>query len=303
MELYTFSTFEKIASYFTTRDIADVHCFKTYNYNEIAEDGPDMTTNIGGSIREQPEIVLIKKEDKIIGISTPEGYVESVRFSEDDEVLSTWEELIEPISPNMIISSNTSLLDLVEIFNSKDDFFIVLNKNELIGIISFYDLDCNEMKLSLMALILELDNSLIKFIRKSKIQVDKNLSKKRLDEINGIMNSNESKLNKFRDIIYYTNFKDKFNLIKNSSILDFLTKKQKDHFIQNLLNVRNKIAHGESILGNLWFDEIKLHIANSYKYSSGKIITEKILSDPKKLKDFINNLRSVISQIRLKVED
>jgi CBS domain-containing protein len=301
MELYTFSTFENIASYFTARDIADVHCFKTYNYNEIAEDGPNMTTNIGGSTREQPEIVLIEKEDKIIGISTPEGYVESVRFSEDDEVLSTWGDVLEPISPSMIISSNTSLLDLIEMFNSNDEFLIVLDKNELVGIISFYDLDCNEMKISIMSLIFELDNLLIKMIHNSKLNVRDILSKKVNIRISKF--SKEDKYKDYRDIIFYLNFRDKFALMNKIFQLQDFTKKELKKFIDTLQCVRNKIAHGESIIGNMWFDEIKLHIANSYKYSTGKIITEKILSDPKKFKYFINNLRSVISQIRLKVEN
>jgi hypothetical protein len=198
-----------------------------------------------GSIHEFQEIAVIKKENKVVGFCTNEN-ISNSRFSDDDEFLSTWEEIMEPISPSEILSSNTTLIDLIKMLNNRNDFFLVLDKNEFIGVVFFYNLDCNEMKLCIMSLMFELDKLLDRIIENLKINIKEILSEER---INNILEQKEFDIYKnFRNILNNLNFRDKFKILNKIFELEDFDKLELKNFINILQNVRNKIAHGESII-------------------------------------------------------
>ncbi len=98
-------------------------------------------------------------------VITPDGDVKGIVWFEDyaqlddDEGGTTIDEVMEPLEPNELLSSSTTILDAVEIFASKPNrFFYVLHINEIIGVIFYRDLFKPLGRLAFLALALEIED-------------------------------------------------------------------------------------------------------------------------------------------------
>ncbi len=304
MELIQFSNFEKIATTFTAKDIARSDNLYFYDSIDVVGDFPEPSF-YHDDISLGCWVVIIKDNNKISGYFTSKSNYDKVRFvnEEDDSILNVWGELVEPIPANLFLSSETPLLDVIAMFNIKDDFFLVLDKNAIIGTISFYDLDCNEVKLVIFSLILELDNALNELIRNNNISISKVLSKERIEKVQ-VFRAGDT-FAKYRDLLYHLNMRDKFKLLKDADIFTFESKKEREKFIDKLLDVRNKIAHSETIISNPYIERI-----NDGKEKRDMMpilgdrfrsIPEKILHDPETMKNFVFELRRVLNMAKSQI--
>jgi len=290
MELYTFSDFEKIATTFTVRDI-----IKTSNLNVVKED--DTIGDLGDLVGYTPSernliqdsddlyVCIVKdKDDKIIGqFSHKAGNFDKILA--DD--MPMWGEVMVPISPSEIVSGDLPVIDLLSLFRDINDYFLVLEKNDITGVVFFYNLDCNEVRLSFFSLILELENLANLIIEREEIKFDKKTLKtyKRSDS------------EQFRDIVKYIKFEEKLKLL-NQEILKsevFEDERELNNFVELLKKVRNKIAHGDTIIGGTWFGEVPVGESSKGRFVKIPTSTYYILNTPSRMNQFLFTLRKLIN--------
>lgn len=303
MDLITFSNFDKIANTFTVSDIADSKNLFFYDADDVVDEFNFISKGKGTFGIINYGVFLIQENENVIGIYSHKSSDIDLLIDDDGGVLNSWRDIMETISPNLYLSGNTPLIDVLTLFREKDDFFLVLNKNEITHSFCYYDLDCNEVKISIFALILELENILNDLIIKLKLSVEDFLSQERIDIINN-QNVN-NKFKKFKDMVYYTNIRDKFKVLSEIFSNAFIDRKELKSFANKLSEVRNKIAHGESIIG---YDFLEV-IPREEKPEGSKglplvrNIEEKVLFEPKDMKLFIQQLRNMINFAKNKLID
>ena len=82
------------------------------------------------------------------------------KYYSGDEIVG---KIMERVAPNELLSSNTTILDAVEIFGKKsDDYFYVIHINEVIGILRYGDLFKPLGRLAFLALALEIEDQALK---------------------------------------------------------------------------------------------------------------------------------------------
>ena len=181
-----------------------------------------------------------------------------------------------PISTDIIVPNLTSLLDIVDMF-LKNYYFVVLQKNQIYDVVCFKDLDKLPFKLCVFSLITELEANMIKLICDSGKPIEyyfKNLTKKRQEEIVKLCTIKFEKFG-YYEMLISSNFIDKKNMIEKDdrlvAILGFSSKQKMKDFFGRILNVRNSIAHSDSIINHL--------------------------NTPEKLKEFIDQLQLLIENL------
>lgn len=302
LELINFSVFEKITNFFTVKDIARSDIVFPADADKIIEELPDYSITTPSRFGNIENWVCIVMKDGVV-----KGYVHPsnnppFQFSDDDDddfIYNTWGEVMEPIPIEKIISHDTSLLELISLFEKIDDYFLVMNKNEITSIVNFYDLDCNEVKLCLFSLISELDDLLNKFIHLRKINVKDFMTSEIIEKRTKEKREND-KLYGLRPFVHYLNLSDKLKILKENKIKLFENSKKESSFTKTLTDVRNKIAHFETIIG---YEFIKFGKAKK-KFDAGFVVEkamrkqEYYLKDPKKLKNFIYILTSTNNKLK-----
>jgi hypothetical protein len=89
---------------------------------------------------------------------------------EDDEMLSDVEEVMQGFEPNELLSSDTTILDAVEIFGSKSNkYFYVLHINQIVGVIFYSDLFKPLGRLAFLALALEIEDQALRLCQSASI--------------------------------------------------------------------------------------------------------------------------------------
>lgn len=77
----------------------------------------------------------------------------------EDESETTIEGVMQPLEPNELLSSSTTILDAVEIFGSKPNrYFYVIHINEIVGVLFYRDLFKPLGRLAFLALALEIED-------------------------------------------------------------------------------------------------------------------------------------------------
>lgn len=162
-------------------------------------------------------------------------------------------ESCDPISPDLIVSSTTSLLDLISMFTDKP-FYFVLDRNDISHVVSFNDLDKLPFKISLFSLLIELESSIIDFILSSEIPLQQfilKLSDKRQSEIKKLCIEKYDNYSSYGALLS-TNFIDKKKMISSDkklmSKLGFTSKTQLNKVFDPVNEVRNRVAHSNSII-------------------------------------------------------
>jgi len=162
-------------------------------------------------------------------------------------------EACEPITPDMIVSSTTSLFELISMFMD-NYFYFVLDRNEISHIVTFNDLDKLPFKISLFSLLIELESSLIDLILSSEIPLHQfilKLSDKRQSEIVKLCIEKYDYYSPYSALLS-TNFIDKKKMISSNkelmSKLGFTSKTQLNKVFDPVNEVRNRVAHSNSIL-------------------------------------------------------
>jgi len=217
---------------------------------------------------------LVKDQNRIFGYLAYDGEY----FCGDENPIENNTPLlnvVEPITPEIIVPSTMPLLELIPLFE-RSYFFFALTRNTISHVVSFNDLDKQPVKLSLFSLLMELETNIIQLLLYSG-DAEKYLSFLPADRIKRIEKFIKPKYN--HDGIEYkllnTNFWDKGLMLSNfPGFYDQMNYENEDDFkkhFKSIKDVRNKIAHGDSFL--------------------------KILDKPVKLNKFLINLIKAINVI------
>lgn len=187
-----------------------------------------------------------------------------------------------PISPGMIVAASLPLLELIPLFGSSL-FFFVLTRNDLTHVVTYYDLDKLPLKLSLFSLFMELESQIVEAILSSGSEIDRiptYISKQRLARAEELCRIKYKEVTS-RRLLLCTTFVDKKEILykspKFNEMLPFRSKRLSDRFFARVENVRNQIAHGDSIVS--------------------------VLKTPAELNCFISDLRMTIEVVAGTIEE
>ena len=249
------SHYETIATAFQTVEIATAVAFAS-----PGETALDVIISINESNVETPgnEFCIIRDEQKIY------GYI-SVNFIFDDEE-DKYDgpsdgqsgEYCTPISPDQIVPGTMPLLDLISLFKHHP-FFFVLTRNTITHVVAFSDLDQLPVKLCLFALLMALEAELLGIFSSINPQSYLNL----LPE-GRLQKAQELCQFKYKDrfknappkeqatfILLCTTFRDKVTILTRSpdlfSALPFSSRSQAERFFVLAQDIRNQIAHSDTI--------------------------------------------------------
>jgi hypothetical protein len=194
---------------------------------------------------------LVKDGERTIGWLSLEDLV-----AEDD--LGSNTAPVTPISAEELVPSSTPLLDLLPLFEKRRYYFL-LTSNQITHMVTFSDLDRLPGKICLFALIAELECRMTEYLLGgSMLGPDPfaPLSEGRLAKARQLyaLKYGDREENPGR-LLLCTNLIDKVTLLmEDAKIADQLGSVFRDkpkRFLKLMEDVRNEIAHGESILGTL----------------------------------------------------
>ncbi len=275
-EKHSSSHFETVATAFQVADIAQRLAVVPPSYTV-----QDAFVAITETLAEFPDsnnfFCLVHDEGKTYGYIAA-GFV----FDEPDEKFDGPEdgpagEYCTLISPDQIVSRSMPLLELIPLF-IQSRFFFVLTRNEITHVVSFDDLDKLPIKLCLFSLIMALEAAMVDLFSGSYKGAETHL--KLLPEAR-YYKALELCQQKYKDkvtpekIILCTTFVDKQTILLRSphlfGVLPFESKSKAEHFFKQVENLRNQIAHSDSII--------------------------EVFKDPDELDDFVVQLRKVTEAI------
>ena len=189
-------------------------------------------------------IILVKNDVRIY------GYLD---FMNEDYNLPFEEnagDTAHPITPDEIVPSSMPLIELPPLFAQHNSFF-VSTQNYISHFVSFQDLDQLPMKLCLFTLIVELEAKMLTtFIHKPQNDIEKLLYCLRPERLNKFKSESEKECPE--ELLRKTNFKEKMKMLGQcpeiSEKLLFENKDKINELFNKIQDVRNKIAHGSSII-------------------------------------------------------
>lgn len=195
------------------------------------------------------DIMPIESNNKII------GYVEKNDLSDKDDNKCLQKK--KDIVPSDLIPESTSLINLFSLFKNRNWFF-VLYGGEIRGIVTKGDLRKIPIRMYLFALINLIEMHLTKKIKEYCPTKDDlyNISENRMKKAEEILKEKQCK-NEALDIYDCLQFCDKKDIsLENKEIfckINIMSKKEMEQFLNNVINLRNKLAHGNDIVdGTSW---------------------------------------------------
>lgn len=182
------------------------------------------------------------------------------------------------ISPDQIVASELPLIDLLPLF-SQHFFFFVLKGNDLMHTVSFLDLEALPVRLCLFTLIIGLEAELLGLFSRASQHVESYLSllpdeRRRKAQELAAQKRRRHAVSPYQ-VLVSTNFADKCTMLMRSpdlsNQLPFASKSKAEQYFYRLQELRNHIAHSDSILA--------------------------ILKTPQDLAAFLTQLRQVMSVV------
>jgi len=253
MNVILSSHYETVATAFQVADIADpLHTSAPPDWT--VEDV--LTAILEGQIEEPANwFCLIRDDEKIYGYIALDFATEEDVEHRDEVAQAPAVDHCTLITPDQIVPGSMPLLDLIPLFQ-QHFFFFALTRNEVTHVVSFLDLDKLPVKLCLFSLVMALEAELI------------NLFSSKLDAIENYLRLlPEGRFQKARDlgqtkykngrvtseqILLCTTFIDKATILVRSpelvNALPFESKRHTEHFFNRAQDLRNQIAHSDSIL-------------------------------------------------------
>ncbi len=251
MEQYNPSTYQRISNLLTVKDIADsikISVSSTITVGELYK----LYEQFGLFYN---EYCLVKDDNEITSCLAIENVLDDLEL--DDEIADS----IWPISPSMLISASTPLIDLPRLFEKTSDYFLITNA-EITHSVSYRHLDKLPMRIVLFSLFMELDDGLLECLRMHSKKSDLILA------INGLPPYRVRAIHRwYRDnnkgkdtddphgLLTHTNFSDKKELVsrfpKIRDHFPFDTFSDYERFFKKVQKLRNLIAHSDSILRSL----------------------------------------------------
>jgi hypothetical protein len=248
--------FESIATAFRVEDIAQPLVTSAPPQWTIE----DALAAITEDSAEHPEnfFCLVRNESKILGYIAADYFFDERAEKYDGPRGGLAGQHCLKINPDQIVAAELPLIDLLSIFN-QHFFFFVLKGNDLAYTVSFLDLEALPVKLCLFTLIIGLEEELLRVFTRESNQIEDFLRllpderRKKAEELT------KQKIKKdvvsARQVLLSTNFVDKFTILVRSPELSrqlpFSSKSQAERYVYRLQELRNQIAHSDSILAIL----------------------------------------------------
>ncbi len=201
---------------------------------------------------------LIRDEQKILGYVAPDSIPDTGDEAADDPKHLRAGDICTLITPDQIVAADLSLLDLIPLFEQRP-FFFVLTGNDLTHVVLFRALDQLPVKLCLFALVIGLEAECLRLFSVRPQDIERHLGRlpagryqKALDQCRA---RHSPKKILPEHILQATQFIDKATMLLRAptllSALPFNSKDAGKKFFNELKNLRNRIAHSDSILGEL----------------------------------------------------
>lgn len=190
------------------------------------------------------------------------GYIEQCKLGK-----GLCKEYVQSFHVSDLVSESAALLDALSILRSKQQVF-VLEVNKVTGIVTRGDLQKAPFRMLLFGLVTLLEMQLLRIIRAYypdnawKRHEPKLISDKRVKIACDLL-ARRKERNEVVDLADCLQFCDKGEIaVKTPSILDklgFPSKADAEKFMRRVVDIRNKLAHGQDIVsGSVWPDIIDL---------------------------------------------
>jgi len=181
----------------------------------------------------------------------------------DDEAFQSWpikglaREEASHVEPEIVVPASLPLLELIPLFQ-ESYFFFLLSRNEITHYVSFSDLDKLPFKFCLFGLFMELESQLVELLSIDNSKTKQYLSlltKERLKKAEDLCTQKYKKETPYH-LLLCTTFVDKKEMFMKSldfkkDELPFESKNKTNRFFRKIEDVRNQIAHSDSILQKL----------------------------------------------------
>jgi hypothetical protein len=235
------STFEELSQLISVSDICESFIGEFDNSQSMSNVWEEWSVDLCDEKDLDPmeQFALVKSNQKIVGWI---GY-------EDLDPSKTLCECMEPIRGDILISSDTPLLEAIRVVCRSNDFiFLVLKGNRFVGWLHYDHFYKLPFRMCLFSLLIDLEEMLLKIAKSDSISFLEKLPDTRLDKAKEIYKYRQYSLNKEgkefdSKLIECTAFCDKFIMLrKNAAIVqEFPSINSK--FGDKAEDIRNDIAH------------------------------------------------------------
>jgi len=192
------------------------------------------------SLDPMDQICLVTHKDKVAGWV---GY----DMLETGKVLA---ECLEPITPDVILTSDTPLIEAVTAFSkTKSPFFLIIRGNEFIGWLSYKDLHKPPLRLCLFAMLINLERMLLEVALLSPHESIRLLSEGRFKKAKEIYSLRKYDYDEhgqpyYSKLLECTTIADKLHIMsKSKHVRKAISALDNTNFCRFIEKLRNEIAH------------------------------------------------------------
>ncbi len=253
--------YETVATAFQVVDIATPLRARVSPDDTVLDAVVEINANAESS---DDEFCLIRDEHKIYGYIAIDFIFDEAAEKLDGPSNGRAGDYCTPITADQIVAGSLPLLDLIPLFRQRH-FFCVLTRNDITHLVSFSDLDKLPVKLCLFALITALESELIgvftdpgrntrdylRHLSVDRIQKARHLCKVKYSQRPERRNLNQPDGYNDQQILLCTTFSDKVTILLNSPHPPFANIPDLKPFFDRAHDLRNRIAHSDSILSVL----------------------------------------------------
>lgn len=235
------STFDKLSQLISVNDICESFIGVFDNSQNMSNVWEEWSVDLCDEKALDPmeQIALVKSNQKIVGWI---GY-------EDLDPSKTLYECMEPIRGDILISSDTPLLDAIHIVCKNNNYlYLILKQNQFIGWLTYGHFHKLPFRMCLFALLIDLERMLLELTKSNPTLFLRNLNDNRLDKAKKIYKNRGFSLNKENKefdskLIECTEFCDKFIMLRKNPIIVQKCPNIINKFRNTAEDIRNYVAH------------------------------------------------------------
>lgn len=235
------STFDKLSQLISVNDICESFIGVFDNSQNMSNVWEEWSVDLCDEKALDPmeQIALVKSNQKIVGWI---GY-------EDLDLSKTLYECMEPIRGDILISSDTPLLDAIHIVCKNNNYlYLILKQNQFIGWLTYGHFHKLPFRMCLFALLIDLERMLLELTKSNPTLFLRNLNDNRLDKAKKIYKNRGFSLNKESKefdskLIECTEFCDKFIMLRKNPIIVQKCPNIINKFRNTAEDIRNYVAH------------------------------------------------------------
>ncbi|MBN1351362.1 hypothetical protein JXJ21_18235 [candidate division KSB1 bacterium] len=267
------STFKELSQLISVNDICEPFIGEFDNSKSVESVYEEWSIDLclEKALDPMEQISLVKQNQKIIGW---------IGF-DMLESSKTLYECMEPINGDILISSDTPLLEAIHtVCCRSDSIYLVLKGNRFIGFLEYSHFHKLPFRMCLFALLIDLEKLMLEITKLDPISFLKNLSEGRLNyakKIYGYRGFSLNEENKEYDskLIDCTTFIDKFKMLIKNPVIIQKCPNIKSNFTNIAEKIRNSIAHPEGKESGLlpikreellpfiqWAEELQIQLHN-----------------------------------------